>query len=219
LIPAPELYLDGGRFDASVALAALPRWIADARDAGFAGLRLATDMGWTQLPMPGVEQLAWYEAQVSGVLAGGYATGLCCYPDLGDTPQKVGAAHPGTVYGTVYASGLQGGWTPQLRVRIAPDQVRLYVAGEIDMCNRDCLPPVLDRLLRLSDPTVPLRIDLSALTFADVATMRLLVRAARAWPRGLTLIGCPEPIAETMRMLDDSGGRITYADSSSDVIL
>jgi len=218
MIPAPELYLDGGRFDASAALEALPRWIADARDAGFAGLRVATDMGWTQLPVPGVEQLAWYEAQVSGVLADGYAMGLCCYPDLGDTPQKVGTAHPSTVYGTVYSSDIDGAWTPQLRMRIHRDPVRLCVTGEIDLSNRDCLPPVLDRLLRLSDPTGPLEIDFTGVSFADVATMRLLVRAASAWPRGLTLIGCPEPIAEMLRMLDDSGGRVMFADNIPDSV-
>lgn len=216
MIPAPEFYLDGGRFDASAALDALPKWIEEAQDAGFAGLRLAADMGWARLPLPGVERLAWFEAQVSGVLADGYATGLCCYPDLGDTPQKVGTAHPGTVFGTVYAAELDGGWTPQLRVRITRDPVRLCMAGEIDLSNRDCLPPVLDRLLRLSDPRQPLLIDFSAVTFADVATIRLLVRAAQAWPRGLTLIGCAEPIAEMVRMLDDGCGRITYADGIPD---
>ena len=224
MIPAPEFYLDGGRFDASAALQAFPRWIADARDAGFAGLRVATDMGWAQLPLPGVEQpgveqLARYEAQVSGVLAGGYAMGLCCYPDLGDTPRKVGTAHPSTVYGTVYASDLDGGWTPQLRLRITHDPAQLWVAGEIDLSNRDCLPPVLDRLLRTSDPLEPLRIDLSAVTFADVATTRLLVRAALAWPRGLMLIGCPEPVAETIRMLDDSGGRVDFTDDITDSVV
>jgi hypothetical protein len=212
MIPAPQFYLGGGRFDATAALEAIPRWIADARDAGFAGLRVATDMGWARLPVPGVERLAWFEAQVSGVLADGFATGLCCYPDLGDTPQKVGTAHPATVYGTVYASSVESGWTPQLRVRIARDPMRLCVAGEIDLSNRDCLPPVLDRLLRMSDPTQPLRVDISAVTFADVATLRLLVRAAQAWPRGLTLSGCAEPLAETLRMVDNSAGRLTFAD-------
>lgn len=219
MIPAPELYLDGGRFDASAALEAYPRWIAHARDAGFAGLRVVTDMGWAQLPLPGVEQLAWYEAQVSGVLADGYAMGLCCYPDLGDTTQKVGTAHPSTVYGPIYASAPNGAWIPQLRVRITRDPVRLCVTGEVDLSNRDCLPSVLDRLLRMSDPTEPLQIDFSAVSFADVATMRLLVRAAQAWPRGLTLIGCAEPIAETLRLLDDGGGgRITFADSARDPV-
>ena len=223
MIPAPEFYLDGGRFDASAALEAYPRWIAEARDAGFAGLRVATDMGWARVSMPGVEQprveqLAWYEAQVSGVLAEGYAMGLCCYPALGDTPQKVGTAHPGTVCGTVYASDIDGTWVPQLRVRITREPVRLCVAGEIDLSNRDCLPPVFDRLLRLSDPDEPLRVDFSAVTFADVATIRLLVRAAQAWPRGLTLIGCPEPIADTLRMLDDSGGRVTLVSTATDAV-
>lgn len=216
MIPAPQFYLDGGRFDASAVLAALPKWIAQAREAGFAGLRVATDMGWAQLPLPGVEQLAWYEAQVSGVLADGYAMGLCCYPDLGDTPQKVGTSHPGTVFGTVYTVELEGGWIPQLRVRLTRDPARLFVAGEIDLSNRDCLPPVLGRLLRTSDPTRPLQIDFSAVTFADVATIRLLVHAAQAWPRGLTLIGCAEPVADTMRLLDDSGGRISYAGNVPD---
>jgi ABC-type transporter Mla MlaB component len=213
MIRAPEVYLDGGRFDASAALEALPRWIADARDAGFTGLRLATDMGWAQLPLTDLDQLSWYEAQVSGVLADGYAMGLCCYPDLGEAPQKVGTAHPSTVYGTVYAADLDGTWTPQLRVLISRDPVRLYLAGEVDLSNRDSLPPVLDRLLRQSDPAEPLQIDFSRVTFADVATMRLLVRAAQDWPCGLTLIGCPKPVAEMMRILDDSGGCITFADA------
>jgi anti-anti-sigma regulatory factor len=211
MIPAPGFYLDGGRFDASAALQALPRWIADARDAGFAGLRVATDMGWAQLPWPGVELLAWYEAQVSGVFADGYAVGLCCYPDLGDTPQKVGTAHPGTVY----ASVIDATWTPQLRLRIARNPVRLCVAGEIDLSNRDCLPPVLERLRQLSDPLRPLNIDFSAVTFADVATMRLLVEAAQDWPGGLAFIGCPEPIAQTVRMLDDTDERISFVSDLS----
>jgi anti-anti-sigma regulatory factor len=213
MIPAPQFYLDGSRFDASAALEAFPRWIADAHDAGFAGLRVATDMGWAKPAMPGVEQLAWYEAQVSGVLADGYAMGLCCYPDLGETPQKVGTAHPGTVY----AFEVDRGWTPQLRVRITREPVGLWLSGEIDLSNRDSLPPVLDRLLRQSDPNEPLRIDFSAVTFADVATMRLLTRAARAWPRGLTLIGCAEPIVETLLMLD-SGGRITHVSRTPDAV-
>lgn len=196
MIAAPGFYLDAGRFDASAALRALPVWIAQAREAGFAGLRVATDMGWAQLPWPGVEQLAWYEAQVSGLFADGYAMGMCCYPDRGDTPHPVGTAHPGTVY----ASMIDATWTPQLRLRFDRDPAVLCVTGEVDLSNRDSLPPVLD----LSDPLLPLQVDFSEVTFADVATMRLLVRAGESWPRGLTLIACAEPIAETMRML---GGR------------
>lgn len=206
MIAAPGFYLDGGRFDASAALRALPQWIAQAREAGFAGLRVATDMGWAQLPWPGVEQLAWYEAQVSGVFADGYAMGLCCYPDLGDTPQRVGTAHPGIVY----ASVIDATWTPQLRLRFDRDPVVLRVTGEIDLSNRDSLPPVLDRLRQLTDPRSPLQVDFAEVSFADVATMRLLVRAGESWPRGLVMIACAEPIAETMRLLGGGGERIMF---------
>lgn len=158
-------------------------------------------------------RLRMIPAQVCGVLADGYAMGLCCYPDLGDMPQKVGTAHPGTVHGPTYARDVESTWTPQLRLRITRNPLRLCVTGEVDLSNRDCLPPALHRLLHLSDLTEPLRIDFSAVTFADVATLRLLIRAAREWPRGLTLIGCAGPIAQTLRLLDDGDGRTTFTDS------
>jgi anti-anti-sigma regulatory factor len=142
-------------------------------------------------------------------VADGHAIGLCCYPYQGDTPRRVGTAHPGTVY----ASMIDESWTPQLRV--SRDPARLTIAGEMDLSNRDSLPPVLERLRSVSDPHAPLRVDMSAVTFADVAASHLLVTTAQEWPAGLTISGCPELVIRTLRLLDESAGGITFTDDAA----
>jgi len=74
-----DSYLASGSFDPQATIEGWRYESEQARDAGYAGLRAVGDMSWASQPVPGAEQLTFYEAQVNRVFADGFAMAICLY--------------------------------------------------------------------------------------------------------------------------------------------
>jgi anti-anti-sigma regulatory factor len=201
--PPGESYLAGGAFDAEAVLDGWRAELAATRAAGYPGLRVITDMDWAARPVPGVEHLAWYEAQATRVFADGFATVVCLY-DRRLFPRAVldraAAAHPGTALD-------DDRWRPQLRVLRTRDPVGVRLTGACDLSTRAALTAVLDGLAEDAPAgDVPLRVDVSGLRFADAAAAHALVGTARTAPAGVRVVGASPIVVKLLRL---AGGRDT----------
>ena len=79
LITKREGHLSGGLFDPDSMINMLHKAVADALEAGFAGLCAAGDMNWVLDEAPGTEKLAEYESRLNRFYANNKALGLCQY--------------------------------------------------------------------------------------------------------------------------------------------
>lgn len=196
---AREVYLAGGGFDPDATLRTLTRHIRQAREEGWAGLRIIGDMAWALSPAPGVDQLDRYEAGANRLFLEGGAMAVCQYDQRlfsASELRRAAIAHPGSTSVTV-----NGRWRPLLRIhRTAPSGLRLV--GEADMSNRRALASVLETLVTehaLRDEAIV--IDMTELAFADGAAVGLILRAARKAPGGVRLVGCAPPVASLVSLL------------------
>lgn len=83
------------------------------------------------------------------------------------------------------------------RVTLVPHPLGLRITGEIDRGNRHVLARALDWALLASGTDI--RLDLSGLTFVDVAGMRLVVAAAaRLFPHRVLIL---DPVSPVVRRL------------------
>jgi len=85
--------LSGQVFRADAAVEWLARQAKLSREAGFAGLRVAVDMGWALRPVTGVEELTRFEEGIAAALGVGTASVLCQY-DRDRPPCLTGSASP-----------------------------------------------------------------------------------------------------------------------------
>jgi anti-anti-sigma regulatory factor len=195
---ARDTFLPAGRFDPVATIELLAGQITEARDEGWAGLRLVGDMGWAMGTVPGVEHLEWYEAQVNPLCVAGGALAICVYDRRlfsGDELRSAASAHTAS---TTVAAGAE--WEQLLRIRRIFDPPGLRLIGEADLSNRRALASVLTTLIdQPADRDRPLVIDIGELRFADGAAASLMVRAAAASPTGMRIIGCSPALA---RLLD-----------------
>ncbi|MFI5915836.1 MEDS domain-containing protein [Dactylosporangium sp. NPDC051541] len=181
---AADSYLATGRFDAERVAHDWRTVIGAAKREGHPGVRVIADMGWATGTVPGTERLAWYEAEVNRIFADGFARGVCLY-DRGAFPPVRLRRYIGTHPGTVEPGDPQ---PPQLRMRHTAEPRGLALTGEADIANRAALIAVLDGLRSDLPGDDPLTVDLSGLTFADVAAAAALVRLTRR-VSGLRLTG------------------------------
>ncbi|MBB2909665.1 ABC-type transporter Mla MlaB component [Streptosporangium becharense] len=194
----------GGAFEAERALEAWSTAIENAREQGYAGLRVAIDMGWIIGPEPGTDQLARlarYEAQANRVFSEGYAIALCCYDRRLFTAaelERLGAAHPGTARA---GAGATEEWEPLLRVRRTG--AGLTLAGEADETNRDALAAVLEHLVEdAAAGDGPVTLDVAGLVSADLSAVRLLAGAVRSAPARIRLAGVHPPLTDLLAAFD-----------------
>ncbi|GAA3456169.1 MEDS domain-containing protein [Dactylosporangium matsuzakiense] len=187
---AAESYLASGRFDAEQVARDWRRVIGRARREGHPGIRVIADMAWATGSVPGTDRLAWYEAEVNRVFAGGFASGVCLYDRGAFAPVRL-RRYIGTHPGTVEPGDPQ---PPQLRMRHTAQPRGLALTGEADIANRAALIAVLDGLRADLPGDDPLTVDLSALTFADVGAAAAIVRLARR-ERGLRITGASRRLA------------------------
>jgi hypothetical protein len=189
LLAARNAYLPDGWFDPRRMLDSLVEEIDRAVAEGYRGLRLVGDMVWALDETAGVEQLAWYEAQVNRVYMQGRALGLCLYDRRAfgsQLLQEVACAHP-----AVTGVGAGTGEVPLLRIRRSSDPYGLRLTGEADLSNRQAVAAALEGLLaEQPDPDEPIVVDVAGLRFADVATVALLAGLALRVPAGVQLTGC-----------------------------
>jgi anti-anti-sigma regulatory factor len=167
-----EAWLAGGSFVAERMVDSIGREIERAHGEGYAGLWLAADMGWAARPVPGVEQLAMFEASVNELFSGNLLTAVCQYDrEQFDavTLASAAATHPRAVAATVYFED------PVLRVCRQHSPPGLRVAGEIDYTRVEALSHALAEAVRL-DKNV--HVNLAQLRFIDVAAAGAVVQAA-----------------------------------------
>ncbi len=216
-------YLASGPFEPERALKGWTTAIDQARADGYGGLRVAADMGWTVRPVVDVDRLARYEAQANQIFSGGYAMALCCYDRRLFTHaelERISAAHPGAA--TAGAGSLEE-WAPLLRMRRTPRG--LVLNGAADRTNAEALAAVVEPLVTevLAADASPapaaghtshtsddgdaggaVVIDVTGLTFADLATARLLAGAVEAAAGRLRLEGS---LPDVPAALDPGGAR------------
>ncbi|MFG3436788.1 MEDS domain-containing protein [Nonomuraea sp. NPDC047897] len=197
---AEESFLSDGSFEPERALKGWTAAIDQARAEGWSGLRVAADMGWTVRPLVDMGELARYEAQANQIFSAGYAMALCCYDRRLFTHaelERISAAHPGAARA---GAGSVEEWEPLLRIRRTPDGVSLD--GAADRTNCDALAAVLDPLAAAADDSdTPLVIDVAGLTFADVATARLLAGTVAAGRGRILLRGARPALVELLAVI------------------
>ncbi|HVL91556.1 MAG TPA: MEDS domain-containing protein [Actinomycetota bacterium] len=204
LRPAADVYVPGGgSFDPGRTVERLEDEVADARRAGYQGLRIAAEMSWA-IEGSGGGDLADYEHRANDVFDRAALTAICLYdrrrfPAGGPSP---GAAHNLHVWPDApsYSRMLSVSITHTPR----PDGLKLE--GEVDFATSIVLAEALTRVVDTAAGDV--HIDLSGLRFIDIGAARLLARAARQLGSGRALV-LDAPSRAVRRLLKVLDGRLT----------
>jgi anti-anti-sigma regulatory factor len=182
VVSCGDVFLADGCFVPDRTLEVISTYIDDAERRGYAGVRVASDMGWALGPVSGVEQLMDYEGRVGRLLAEHRATAVCQYDRQGfDTVSlaSVTATHQRTVAAVVYHED------PILRIcrQHVPPGVRL--AGELDSSRIEPLQHALSEAVRLDGDV---HVNAAQLRFIDAVAAGVIVQAALGLPNGRRMI-------------------------------
>jgi anti-anti-sigma regulatory factor len=173
-----ESWLLKGSFDADSMVKLIGTEVDAAHDQGYSGLRLTADMCWATRPASGLEQLLVFESALSTLFLDGRLTAICQYDRSSFdavTLAVAAKAHPRAVAAATYYED------PLLRICRQHRPPGIRVAGELDFTCMDALTHALSETLRLDrNPTI----NLSALSFLDVASASVLMRAAQGLGEG-----------------------------------
>lgn len=201
IFPGREAYLPAGRFEPRRLLDSLIDHIERTAAAGYPALRLLGDMDWVLDEPDGIEQLPWYETEISRLYTYVPALGICLYDRHGlekGMERSVAGVHPAVAYD---AAGTQ--WPPQLRIRRTAEPYGLRLHGEVDLSNRSALVAVLDAVLEEQPPRDgPIVVDVTGLRFADAATGAELARLASRAPTGVLVTGAHGVVGAVFDRLD-----------------
>jgi anti-anti-sigma factor len=192
---AEASYLTGGVFDPRSTLRLWRDEVARSRAQGHPGIRVIGDMTWASRRVPGADLLPWYEAQVNTVFLEGYVAGVCAYDRRRFDPlhlRRLSWAHPGGASTSIP-------YEPESSLRARRTCHSLRLSGEADLSNRDALRALIEHLF---DDGPEATIDVSELTFADIAATRALVGAAAGGHGRVRLVGCSRRLR---RVLDLHG--------------
>jgi anti-anti-sigma factor len=193
-----EVYGNPATMDLARLVAAFRVALSQSLAAGFPGLRITGEMGGRSGPAGSLERLVRWERMMSQML-GEVGIGAICQYDQrqldGPAAAIIAAEHTGVATGGQRPP-------PALFIASAPPPA-LRVEGELDLTNGDALTRVL-RARLAAGPR--LRVDLGAVTFADVGSLREIYQIAARLPAGgrITLANAPEPVR---RVLDLAGFR------------
>lgn len=166
-----------------------------SRTDGYPGLRIAVEMGDLEAELGGLDALAAWEQTVDQVFREGGVTALCQY-DAGRhgtvERERIAAEHA--------AVATDDGSAPTATLRATRTPWGLAAAGELDLSTASAFSSAL-RARASVQPRVT--VDLAAVTFADVATLRTVFTVARELPAGgaLSLIRVPSHIVRTLVLL------------------
>ena len=193
-----EIYGDPATLDLARLVATFRVALSKSLAAGFPGLRITGEMGGDPWPPGSLNQLIRWERLVSRML-GEVGIAATCQYDRRQLDQAAAA-----IIAAEHSAVATRGQQPPLALFIAsaPPPV-LRVEGELDLTNG----AVLARVLRARLAASPrLRIDLGAVTFADVGSLREIYRIAAGLPAGgqITLANATGPI---LRVLGLAGFR------------
>jgi anti-anti-sigma factor len=193
-----EIYGDLATMDLARLVAAFRLALSQSLAAGFPGLRITGEMGGHPGPAGSLDRLMRWERMMSQMLDEVGIAAICQYDQRQldePTAAMIAAEHTGVA---------AGGQRPPLALFIASaPPPALRVEGELDLTNADALARVL-RARLAAGPR--LRVDLGAVTFADVGSLREIYQIAAGLPAGgqITLANATEPVR---RVLDLAGFR------------
>ncbi|MEU4221884.1 MEDS domain-containing protein [Actinoplanes sp. NPDC026623] len=196
VVGAAEMFLTDGSFAAAPVVARLDRRVAQAREAGFAGLWVTADMCWALRPVAGVEELTAYESQVTRLLSDGRATAVCQYDrQCFDAVTLAGATanHERALTAVTYHDDAL------LRIcrQYLPPGIR--VAGEIDYRGIEPLTRALAEALALDDH---IDVNLLGLSFIDGSAAGVLAQAGAALRNGSRMsVRCGAQTGKVLRAL------------------
>jgi MEDS: MEthanogen/methylotroph, DcmR Sensory domain len=202
-IPVDEL-LALGQLDPAARIAVLSDYVAGAQRDGYAGVRVVADMSDAVGAVDAIERIAWFEANVNPVFAGGAVMAICLYDRRVFSAvqlSRLSPAHPATAR----PQDDPATWSPLLRAVRLPECPGLRLVGAADAANRYAVSALLAWLV--ADAVRAGRaalLDLAGLHFADVGAAGAIVAAGRAVPAGLRLAGCRPEIARLITLV---GGR------------
>ncbi|MEU4773905.1 MEDS domain-containing protein [Micromonospora sp. NPDC023644] len=198
ILPAVEIHRDGGRSASDATVATLAVEIARAHREGHSGLRLVNDMAWAARDGAPLAELRRHEAAMNALFPAGGAAALCLYDRRlfpADRWRAVASVHPATA-----GPGADRAWVPLLRAYRTADPPGLRLVGQLDWSNRGALGAMLTGLAGPTPSGRPAVLDVSDVSFADVAAASALLDAERtSAPDGFRLVGC-RPVVR--RLLD-----------------
>ena len=193
-----DVHLSGGYFDQHRMMATFVQATDQAYADGYSGLRATVDMTWALRDVPGVEQLFDFEAAANRLFTDRRLIGVCAYDRRrfdAASMERACAAHPIT-------PGLS-----MLRCAEVPG-AGLALEGEADMANRNAMAALLGCL-----PDADATLDLTGLTFADAASLGLLMQLATRRAHRITVC-CTARMARILRLIDlDQVASINVVDS------
>ncbi|GAA0408729.1 hypothetical protein GCM10009530_71420 [Microbispora corallina] len=200
VVASHEGLLSGQSFSVEHAMAWLRSQIELTSREGYAGLRVALDMGWALRPVSGVEQLPAFEKEIAAALSGTSVSVLCQYDrDRFDpvTLASVSPFHTRAVAAATYHDD------PLLRIcrQYAPAGIRL--AGQIDRSAEDALALALAEAIRVDGH---ITINMAELSFIDLSCTRMIIDAARSLvPSRRVVLRCNRGIVSRFVLLGADG--------------
>lgn len=174
--PAVDV-LGGGPLDSETMFAMFRRETATAHDEGYRGLRLVADMDWLLGGRPTTDSIASFEVLLDRLVAELSATVVCAYRTGSFDPDAVVAAQ------CVHPDDVGASEPPPFRLVARPDGT-WHLSGEADAASAAPLEAALTAAGRDGVCVV----DVSELSFIDVAGMRAVARAARSAGAALHLV-------------------------------
>ncbi|MCW2603188.1 MAG: hypothetical protein JWN61_1323 [Pseudonocardiales bacterium] len=182
--------LDGGSLDADTMLAMFREQSALAKSQGFSGLRVVADMDWTRPAQAGTASIVAFESLLDRLVHVLAATVVCAYrrssfdADAVDAflmvhPQQSGRADP-----------------PALRF-VATGVDAWKLAGELDRAAATMIAAALAAAACAESDCV---LDVSELSFVDVAGMRAIADTARAAGARIQLRGATAALRRYWRL-------------------
>jgi anti-anti-sigma regulatory factor len=196
IFSSDESWLAGGELSAATMIERIGRYLDEADQQGFAGLRLSADMCWVNRPIAAASQLPVFESEVGKLFGDGRLTAVCQYDrEIFDqvTLAFATATHPRAVAAAVYHED------PVLRIcrQHVPAGIRL--AGEIDFHRVEELTVALNEALQLDHD---FQVNLAKLRFIDAAAASTIAHAALSLPNGRTMtVVCEGPVLRMMRLV------------------
>lgn len=178
-----------------------------ARDGGYTGLRITSEMSWLSRTGLTHQDLLAVEQRLGRLVesaSDGGVVAICQYDVRRFPPGELDALE--RLHGLALRSCGRPG-TAQLVTGTYTDPPALHLRGEIDLTNCHEFAAALADAVR---PGQDLLVDMSGLGFVEVAAIRMLVRTAGRFPAGRRLVLLSPPLIVS-RVLEASGSPLPPA--------
>jgi ABC-type transporter Mla MlaB component len=183
-----------GPLDPAIMLRALRKLSARAREGGYDGVRVISDMDWLLPGSPSPEEIAGLEILVDRAARELGATIVCAYRRSSFNPVALLGALPVHPIRWGHDAG------PQFDFR-ADGTSGWLLSGEIDVAVIGTFAAAFAAAVSLGDCLV----DVSGLEFVDVAGLRVMSQAARRAHADVQLRGAPAALHRLWQLLGPAG--------------